>query len=107
MGLGSATTRMGLLARIVIDEVHCCSQWGHDFRPDYRTIKESVIALGRKPIIALTATATPKVQADIVKTLGMEEPQVFLSSFNRPNLYYEVRPKRNIDRYITKLIEGT
>ena len=89
-----------------IDEAHCISEWGHDFRPDYRTIKESINALGRKPIIALTATATPKVQADIMKTLGMEEPQVFLSSFNRSNLYYEVRPKRDIDRDITKLLQA-
>ncbi len=89
-----------------IDEAHCISEWGHDFRPDYRTIKESVVALGRKPIIALTATATPKVQADIMKTLGMENPQVFLSSFNRSNLYYEVRPKRDIDRDITKLLQA-
>ncbi|MDC1022336.1 DNA helicase RecQ [Schleiferiaceae bacterium] len=89
-----------------IDEAHCISEWGHDFRPDYRTIKESINALGRKPIIALTATATPKVQADIMKTLGMEEPQAFLSSFNRSNLYYEVRPKRDIDRDITKLLQA-
>ena len=89
-----------------IDEAHCISEWGHDFRPDYRTIKGNVIALGRKPIIALTATATPKVQADIMKTLGMENPQVFLSSFNRSNLFYEVRPKRDIDRDITKLLQA-
>ena len=89
-----------------VDEAHCISEWGHDFRPDYRTIKQSVKALGRKPIIALTATATPKVQADIMKTLGMEDPKVFLSSFNRPNLYYEVRPKRDIDRDITKLLQA-
>ena len=87
-----------------IDEAHCISEWGHDFRPDYRTIKQSIKRLGRKPIIALTATATPKVQADIMKTLGMDDPKVFLSSFNRPNLYYEVRPKRDIDHDITKLL---
>ena len=86
-----------------IDEAHCISEWGHDFRPDYRTIKQSVKELGRKPVIALTATATPKVQADIIKTMGMEEPNIFLSSFNRPNLYYEVRPKRDIDHDIIKL----
>ena len=74
-----------------IDEAHCISEWGHDFRPDYRTIKESIKALGVGPIIALTATATPKVQADIIKTMGMDEPVFYLSSFNRPNLYYEVR----------------
>src|SRR6056300_2059275 len=79
------------LSFFAIDEAHCISEWGHDFRPDYRTIKDSINRLGRKPIIALTATATPKVQADIMKTLGMEDPSIFLSSFNRPNLYYEVR----------------
>jgi len=87
-----------------IDEAHCISEWGHDFRPDYRTIKQSVKELGRKPVIALTATATPKVQADIIKTMGMGEPNIFLSSFNRPNLYYEVRPKRDIDHDIIKLL---
>jgi ATP-dependent DNA helicase RecQ len=87
-----------------IDEAHCISEWGHDFRPDYRTIKQSINALGRKPIIALTATATPKVQYDIIKTLGMEDPSIYLSSFNRPNLYYEVRPKNNIDHDIIKLL---
>jgi len=87
-----------------IDEAHCISEWGHDFRPDYRTIKHSVKELGRKPVIALTATATPKVQADIIKTMGMEQPNIFLSSFNRPNLYYEVRPKRDIDHDIIKLL---
>ncbi|MET1169526.1 MAG: DNA helicase RecQ [Flavobacteriales bacterium] len=87
-----------------IDEAHCISEWGHDFRPDYRTIKESIKALGRKPMIALTATATPKVQADIIKTMGMDEPDIYLSSFNRPNLYYEVRPKRDIDHDIIKLL---
>lgn len=89
-----------------IDEAHCISEWGHDFRPDYRTIKESIAELGRKPIIALTATATPKVQHDIIKTLGMEEPAIFLSSFNRSNLYYEVRPKRDIDHDIVKLLSA-
>ena len=92
------------IAFYAIDEAHCISEWGHDFRPDYRTIKESIEALGRKPIIALTATATPKVQHDIIKTLGMEDPSIFLSSFNRPNLYYEVRPKRDIDHDIIKLL---
>lgn len=87
-----------------IDEAHCISEWGHDFRPDYRAIKESIKALGRKPIIALTATATPKVQLDIIKTLAMEDPAIYLSSFNRPNLYYEVRPKRDIDHDIIKLL---
>ncbi|MEY2962928.1 MAG: helicase RecQ [Bacteroidota bacterium] len=87
-----------------IDEAHCISEWGHDFRPDYRTIKDSIVHIGRKPIIALTATATPKVQYDIMKTLGMENPEVFVSSFNRPNLYYEVRPKADVDRDIIKIL---
>ena len=87
-----------------IDEAHCISEWGHDFRPDYRSIRQSIKALGERPVIALTATATPKVQLDIMKTLGMEDPQIFLSSFNRPNLYYEVRPKRDIDHDIIKLL---
>jgi len=94
------------LSFFAIDEAHCISEWGHDFRPDYRTIKDSINRLGRKPIIALTATATPKVQADIMKTLGMEDPSIFLSSFNRPNLYYEVRPKRDIDHDIIKLLSA-
>lgn len=94
------------LSFFAIDEAHCISEWGHDFRPDYRTIKESIQRLGRKPVIALTATATPKVQADIMKTLGMEDPAIFLSSFNRPNLYYEVRPKRDIEHDIIKLLSN-
>ena len=87
-----------------IDEAHCISEWGHDFRPDYRTIKESIARIGRKPIIALTATATPKVQNDIVKTMGMEDAAVFVSSFNRSNLYYEVRPKADVDHDIIKVL---
>ena len=87
-----------------VDEAHCISEWGHDFRPDYRTIRNSINKLNSPPIIALTATATPKVQNDIIKTLGMDEPNRFNSSFNRPNLYYEVRPKKDIDREILKLL---
>ena len=76
-----------------VDEAHCISEWGHDFRPEYRRIRPIINEIGKAPLIALTATATPKVQHDIQKNLGMVEAQVFKSSFNRPNLYYEVRPK--------------
>lgn len=76
-----------------IDEAHCISEWGHDFRPEYRNIRSMIDEIGKAPVIALTATATPKVQHDIQKTLGMMEATVFKSSFNRPNLYYEVRQK--------------
>ena len=88
-----------------VDEAHCISEWGHDFRPEYRRIKPIVNEIGERPIIALTATATPKVQHDIQKTLGMLDAEVFKSSFNRPNLYYEVRSKTdNIDKEIIKYI---
>ena len=87
-----------------IDEAHCISEWGHDFRPEYRRIRNIVEEIGSAPIIALTATATPKVQSDIIKNLGMTDATVFKSSFNRPNLYYEIRdksdPKKDIIRYI-------
>ena len=87
-----------------IDEAHCISEWGHDFRPEYRRIRALVEQIGRAPIIALTATATPKVQSDILKNLGIPEARVFKSSFNRPNLYYEIRdkvaPEKDIIRYI-------
>lgn len=90
-----------------IDEAHCISEWGHDFRPEYRNLRGIINAIGRKPVIALTATATPKVQSDIQKNLGMEEANVFKASFNRPNLYYEVRPKtKNVDREIIRFIKG-
>ncbi|MDR1122154.1 MAG: DNA helicase RecQ [Dysgonamonadaceae bacterium] len=89
-----------------IDEAHCISEWGHDFRPEYRRIRPIINEIGKKPIVALTATATPKVQHDIQKNLGMMNAAVFKSSFNRPNLYYEVRPKTNdIDRNIIKYIK--
>ena len=88
-----------------VDEAHCISEWGHDFRPEYRRIKPIINEIGARPVIALTATATPKVQHDIQKTLGMLDAAVFKSSFNRPNLYYEVRPKNeNIDKEIIKYI---
>ncbi len=77
-----------------IDEAHCISEWGHDFRPEYRRLREAIKAIEPKvPILTLTASATPKVQQDIIKNLGMEQAKTFISSFNRPNLYYEVRPK--------------
>jgi ATP-dependent DNA helicase RecQ len=76
-----------------IDEAHCISEWGHDFRPEYRKLRPMIEQIGNVPIIALTATATPKVQLDIQKNLGMMESLLFKASFNRPNLYYEVRPK--------------
>ncbi|MGB4017049.1 MULTISPECIES: DNA helicase RecQ [Petrimonas] len=88
-----------------VDEAHCISEWGHDFRPEYRRIRPIINEIGPRPIIALTATATPKVQHDIQKTLGMLDAEVFKSSFNRPNLYYEVRRKSdNVDKEIIKYI---
>ncbi len=90
-----------------VDEAHCISEWGHDFRPEYRRIRPIINEIGNKPVIALTATATPKVQHDIQKNLGMLDTAVFKSSFNRPNLYYEVRPKTaNIDKDIIKYIKS-
>lgn len=87
-----------------IDEAHCISEWGHDFRPEYRRIKPIIEAIGRAPIIALTATATPKVQHDIQKNLGMLEANVYSSSFRRHNLYYEVRPKQSINKQIIRFL---
>lgn len=89
-----------------IDEAHCISEWGHDFRPEYRNIRPTIDQIGRAPIIALTATATPKVKSDIKKNLGMTDAPEFTSSFNRPNLYYEVRPKTDdVDKDIIKFIK--
>ena len=88
-----------------IDEAHCISEWGHDFRPEYRRIRPIINEIGTAPLIALTATATPKVQMDIQKNLGMSDASVFKSSFNRPNLYYEIRPKRNVDHDIIRFIK--
>lgn len=88
-----------------IDEAHCISEWGHDFRPEYRRLRPIIDAVGGVPVIALTATATPKVQQDIQKNLGMMEAQVFKSSFNRDNLYYEIRPKQNVFKEIVKFIK--
>lgn len=87
-----------------VDEAHCISEWGHDFRPEYRRIRDMVQTIGRAPIIALTATATPKVQNDIQKNLGIMDATVFKSSFNRPNLYYEVREKVSPDKDIIRYI---
>jgi ATP-dependent DNA helicase RecQ len=82
-----------------VDEAHCISEWGHDFRPEYRRLKEMMELINPSiPIIALTATATPKVQSDIVKNLDLRKPAVFISSFNRPNLYYEIQPKINVEQ---------
>lgn len=90
-----------------IDEAHCISEWGHDFRPEYRRIRPIINEIGVRPVIALTATATPKVQHDIQKNLGMNDAALFKSSFNRPNLYYEIRPKtRNVDADIIRYIKS-
>ncbi|MXV15110.1 DNA helicase RecQ [Hufsiella ginkgonis] len=92
---------------VAVDEAHCISEWGHDFRPEYRKIRQVINNIGDNiPIIALTATATPKVQQDIQKNLQMNNATLFKSSFNRPNLYYEVRPKRNVLKEIIKFIKG-
>ena len=88
-----------------IDEAHCISEWGHDFRPEYRRIRPIINEIGAAPLIALTATATPKVQLDIQKNLGMSDASVFKSSFNRPNLDYEIRPKGDVDRDIIRFIK--
>ena len=89
-----------------VDEAHCISEWGHDFRPEYRRLREMMELINPKiPMIALTATATPKVQSDIVENLGLRKAKIFISSFNRPNLYYEVRPKVNKDSTIKSIVK--
>ena len=88
-----------------VDEAHCISEWGHDFRPEYRKLRQIIDNIGRKPIIALTATATPKVQQDIQKNLKLENAKLFLDSFNRENLYYDIRPKINVEKEIIKFIK--
>lgn len=92
---------------VAIDEAHCISEWGHDFRPEYRNLKNIIERIGKNiPIIGLTATATPKVQEDILKNLGMPNANTFKASFNRPNLYYEIRPKtKNINSDITRFVK--
>lgn len=88
-----------------IDEAHCISEWGHDFRPEYRRIRSILAQIADIPVIALTATATPKVQLDIQKNLQMEDADIFLSSFNRKNLYYEIRPKQNAKTQLVRFIK--
>lgn len=91
---------------VAVDEAHCISEWGHDFRPEYRRIRTMITAIGENiPIVALTATATPKVQSDILKNLNMQQPNTFVSSFNRDNLYYEIRPKHTIDQTIKEIVQ--
>src|SRR5450432_3837681 len=88
-----------------VDEAHCISEWGHDFRPEYRRLREMMNQINPDiPVIALTATATPKVQSDIVKNLGLRNPKIFISSFNRPNLYYEIQPKIKKDQTIKSIV---
>ena len=91
---------------VAVDEAHCISEWGHDFRPEYRRIKQMIKAIHEDiPVMALTATATPKVQSDIQKNLGMSEAEVYKASFNRPNLFYEVRPKVEPEKQLIKFIK--
>src|SRR5699024_5650637 len=93
---------------VAIDEAHCISEWGHDFRPEYRNLRSIIDNLGENiPIVALTATATPKVQEDILKNLNISDAKVYKASFNRPNLYYEVRPKtKYVDADITRFVKS-
>jgi len=89
-----------------VDEAHCISEWGHDFRPEYRRLREIMDMINKDiPVIALTATATPKVQSDIVKNLGLREPDIYISSFNRPNLYYEIQPKIKKEQAVKSIVK--
>ena len=102
-----AFLRESQISFYAIDEAHCISEWGHDFRPEYRKLRPIINRIGNRPVIALTATATPKVQHDIQKNLGIATADVFKSSFNRPNLFYEVRNKtKDVDRDIIKYIKS-
>ena len=94
------------IAFVAIDEAHCISEWGHDFRPEYRRIRGIIDNIGNLPVIALTATATPKVQLDIRKNLHMDEAETFKSSFNRKNLYYEIRPKRDAKKQLIQIVRA-
>ena len=88
-----------------VDEAHCISEWGHDFRPEYRRLREMMEMINpAAPMIALTATATPKVQSDILRNLGLRNPQIYISSFNRANLYYEILPKIQKDQTVTSIV---
>ncbi|MDZ4823489.1 MAG: RecQ family ATP-dependent DNA helicase [Flavobacteriales bacterium] len=91
---------------VAIDEAHCISEWGHDFRPEYRRLRPIIQQIANVPIMALTATATPKVQQDVQKNLGMTDAKLFKASFNRPNLYYEIRPKINVGKQIIQYIKA-
>lgn len=101
-----AFLKQATISFVAIDEAHCISEWGHDFRPEYRRIKDIIGQLGNIPMIALTATATPKVQLDIQKNLSMSSAKLFKSSFNRTNLYYEVRPKKDAKKQLIKFVKG-
>lgn len=91
---------------VAVDEAHCISEWGHDFRPEYRKLRDMIVQINENiPIIALTATATPKVQDDIIKNLGLKDPKVFMASFNRPNLYYEIQPKGKKEVVLKNLVK--
>src|SRR5688572_3214414 len=93
------------LSFFAVDEAHCISEWGHDFRPEYRRLREMMTIINPDiPVIALTATATPKVQSDIIQNLGLKEPEIYISSFNRPNLYYEIQPKIKKDQTIKNIV---
>jgi ATP-dependent DNA helicase RecQ len=98
--------RQAKISFIAIDEAHCISEWGHDFRPEYRRIRSIIDNFGKLPIIALTATATPKVQQDIKRNLQMEEASIFKSSFNRENLYYEIKPKINAKKSLIQFVKN-
>lgn len=94
------------LSFFAVDEAHCISEWGHDFRPEYRRLREMMDLINEQiPVIALTATATPKVQSDIVKNLGLRSPKIFISSFNRPNLYYEIQPKIRKEQAVKSIVK--